>query len=60
MSMLSVITLRDLITAHAALDSMEMEHYALVNPSQFMPRKLSGPPESFLDRKLLGDVDIWA
>ena len=29
--MLSVLTLRVLITAHAALDTMEMEHYALVN-----------------------------
>ena len=29
--MLSVVTLRVLITAHAALDTMEMEHYALVN-----------------------------
>ena len=30
MSMLSVITLRDLITAHAALDTLEMEHHATV------------------------------
>ena len=29
--MLSVITLMDLITAHAALDTLEMEHHALVN-----------------------------
>ena len=29
--MLSVVTLRVLITAHAALDTMEMEHHALVN-----------------------------
>ena len=29
--MLSVLTLRVLITARAALDTMEMEHYALVN-----------------------------
>ena len=28
--MLSVITLRDLITAHAALDILEMEHHATV------------------------------
>ena len=28
MSMLSVITLRDLITAHAALDILGMEHHA--------------------------------
>ena len=31
MSMLSVITLMVLITAHAALDTLEMEHHALVN-----------------------------
>ena len=31
MSMLSVITLMDRITAHAALDTLEMEHHALVN-----------------------------
>ena len=30
MSMLSVITLRDLITAHVALDTLEMEHHAMV------------------------------
>ena len=29
--MLSVITLMDLITAHVALDTLEMEHHALVN-----------------------------
>ena len=29
--MLSVITLMDLITAHAALDTLEMEHHAVVN-----------------------------
>ena len=29
--MLSVVTLRVLITAHAALDTVEMEDYALVN-----------------------------
>ena len=29
--MLSVITLMDRITAHAALDTLEMEHHALVN-----------------------------
>ena len=29
--MLSVVTLRVLITAHAALDTMEMEDHALVN-----------------------------
>ena len=28
--MLSVVTLRDLITAHAALDTLEMEHHAVV------------------------------
>ena len=28
--MLSVVTLRVLTTAHAALDTLEMEHYALV------------------------------
>ena len=28
--MLSVITLKDLITAHAALDILEMEHHATV------------------------------
>ena len=31
MLMLSVITLMDLITAHAALDTLEMEHHAVVN-----------------------------
>ena len=31
MSMLSVITLMDLTTAHAALDTLEMEHHAVVN-----------------------------
>ena len=31
MSILSVITLMDRITAHAALDTLEMEHHALVN-----------------------------
>ena len=30
MPMLSVITLKDLITAHAALDTLEMEHHATV------------------------------
>ena len=30
MPMLSVVTLRDLITAHAALDTLEMEHHAPV------------------------------
>ena len=30
MPMLSVITLRDLITAHVALDTLEMEHHAMV------------------------------
>ena len=30
MPMLSVATLRDLITAHAALDTLEMEHHAAV------------------------------
>ena len=29
--MLSVVTLRVLITAHAALDTMEMEHHVPVN-----------------------------
>ena len=29
--MLSVVTVRVLITAHAALDTMEMEDHALVN-----------------------------
>ena len=29
--MLSVITLRDLITAHAALDTMDLEQHATVN-----------------------------
>ena len=29
--MLSVITLTDLITAHAAPDTLEMEHHAVVN-----------------------------
>ena len=29
--MLSVITLMDLITAHAALDTLEMEHHVVVN-----------------------------
>ena len=29
--MLSVITLMDRITAHAALDTLEMEHHAPVN-----------------------------
>ena len=28
--MLSVVTLRDLIIAHAALDTLEMEHHAPV------------------------------
>ena len=28
--MLSVVTLRDLITAHAALGTLEMEHHAAV------------------------------
>ena len=28
--MLSAVTLRDLITAHAALDTLEMEHHAMV------------------------------
>ena len=31
MPMLSAITLRGLITAHAALDTLEMEHHASVN-----------------------------
>ena len=31
MSMLSVTTLMDRITAHAALDTLEMEHHAPVN-----------------------------
>ena len=31
MSMLSVITLMDRITAHAALDTLEMEHHVPVN-----------------------------
>ena len=31
MSMPSVITLRDRTTAHAALDTLEMEHHAVVN-----------------------------
>ena len=31
MSILSVITLMDRITAHAALDTLEMEHHAPVN-----------------------------
>ena len=35
MPMLSVITLRDLITAHAALDTLEMEHRAPVNRHVF-------------------------
>ena len=35
MPMLSVITLRDLITAHAALDILEMEHRAPVNRHVF-------------------------
>ena len=30
MPMLSVVTLRDLIIAHAALDTLEMEHHAPV------------------------------
>ena len=29
--MLSVITLMDRITAHAALDTLEVEHHAVVN-----------------------------
>ena len=31
MPMLSVITRRDLLIAHAALDTLEMEHHAPVN-----------------------------
>ena len=31
--MLSAVTLRDLITAHAALDTLEMEHHAEVYTS---------------------------
>ena len=31
MPMLSAVTLRGLITAHAALDTLEMEHHASVN-----------------------------
>ena len=31
MPMLSVITLRDPLIAHAALDTLEMEHHAPVN-----------------------------
>ena len=31
MSMLSVITLRDLITAHAALDTLELDQHVPVN-----------------------------
>ena len=33
MPMLSAVTLRDLITAHAALDTLEMEHHAEVYTS---------------------------
>ena len=31
MSMLSAITLRDPLTAHAALDTLEIKHHAKVN-----------------------------
>ena len=34
--MLSVATLGDLITAHAALDTLEMEHHAAVYISLFI------------------------
>ena len=34
--MLSVITLRDPLTVHAALDTLEMEHHAPVNLVQYM------------------------
>ena len=39
MPMLSVATLRDLITAHAALDTLEMEHHAAVYISLFIIKK---------------------
>ena len=35
MPMLSVITLRDLLTAHAVLDILEMEHPAPVNRNAY-------------------------
>ena len=41
MPMLSVATLRDLITAHAALDTLEMEHHAAVYISLFIIKKKS-------------------
>ena len=34
--MLSVITLKDLIAAHAALDTLEMEHHATVIFQNFL------------------------
>ena len=37
--MLSVATLGDLITAHAALDTLEMEHHAAVYISLFIIKK---------------------
>ena len=39
--MLSVITLMDLITAHVALDTLEMEHHALVNHKLYPVAPLS-------------------
>ena len=56
--MLSAVTLRDLITAHAALDTLEMEHHAEVYTSfvYYYKKKANKVPDARLD---IHARDFW-
>ena len=66
--MLSVATLRDLITAHAALDTLEMEHHAAVyiyhclllkKGNKFRDARLDIHARDFWERKRSAFFDVW-
>ena len=67
--MLSVATLGDLITAHAALDTLEMEHHAAVYISLFIIKKKKGNKfrdacldihaRGFWERQRSAFFDVW-
>ena len=66
--MLSVATLRDLITARAALDTLEMEHHAAVyislfiilkKANKFRDARLDIHARVFWERQRSAFFDVW-
>ena len=67
--MLSVVTLRDLMTAHAALDTLEMEHHAAVyiyhlfiiikKANKVPDARLDIHARDFWERKRSAFFDVW-